>query len=340
MTGSLVAVLAATLSMLLEPVSRALGLAAPLAWLVDGAAGLLLAGAVLAAQAALPRVPARVLVGGLAGARAGALAGWVLWTAWPPAPGAGPATAARTLVSLALIYAGTAVAVHKAARFQPSSIRELWTGAETSQGPKLVDTSVIIDGRIHDVIETGFLDGRLLVPQFVLRELQQVADSSDPLKRARGRKGLETLQAMKKIPTVQVEVTQTDFPHIREVDLKLIELARRSSGKIITNDFNLNKVARVRDIPVLNINELANALKPVVLPGEPMRVFILKEGKEPNQGVAYLDDGTMVVVDDGKSLVGQTVDIVVTSVLQTTAGKMFFGRSEALARADRRDQAS
>jgi len=330
--------IALALALLLEPVSSRVSLDPLAAAAVDVAAGLLMGLLALGLSARLRRLPAQVLLGGFAGAVLGALAARLLWAAWPPSvfPFPGPALAA--LASLALVYAGAAVGASKAGRFRLADLRERWHGDEPRIAPKLVDTSVIIDGRIHDVIESGFLDGRLLVPQFVLRELQQVADSSDPLKRARGRKGLETLQAIKKIPSVEVEITPNDFPEIREVDLKLIELARRIGGKIITNDFNLNKVARVRDIPVLNINELANALKPVVLPGEPMRVFILKEGKEPNQGVAYLDDGTMVVVDDGKTLVGQTVQIVVTSVLQTTAGKMFFGRCETDApRVERRD---
>jgi uncharacterized protein YacL len=191
---------------------------------------------------------------------------------------------------------------------------------------KVLDTSVIIDGRIADICETGFLDGTLVVPQFVLRELQQVADSSDSLKRNRGRRGLDILQKIQKMAHVQVQIVETDFPEVREVDLKLIELARRMNGKIVTNDFNLNKVAQLRGVPVLNINELANSLKPVVLPGEVMRVFIIKEGKEAGQGVGYLDDGTMVVVDQAKKALGRTIEVSVTSVLQTTAGKMIFGR--------------
>src|SRR6185295_16793283 len=170
------------------------------------------------------------------------------------------------------------------------------------------------------------LEGTLVVPQFVLRELQQVADSSDSLKRNRGRRGLDILQKMQKISNVTVQIVETDFPEIREVDLKLIELARRMSGKIVTNDFNLNKVAQLRGVPVLNINELANSLKPVVLPGELMKVFVIKEGKEAGQGVAYLDDGTMVVVDQAKKALGRTIGGSATSVLQTTAGKMIFCR--------------
>ncbi len=185
---------------------------------------------------------------------------------------------------------------------------------------------MIIDGRIADICETGFLDGTLVVPQFVLRELQQVADSSDSLKRNRGRRGLDILQKIQKMNGVSVQIVETDFPEVREVDLKLIELARRMTAKIVTNDFNLNKVAQLRGVPVLNINELANSLKPVVLPGEVLRVFVIKEGKESAQGVAYLDDGTMVVVDQGRKAIGKTIEVTVTSVLQTTAGKMIFCR--------------
>jgi uncharacterized protein YacL len=191
---------------------------------------------------------------------------------------------------------------------------------------RLLDTSVIIDGRVADLCETGFLDGTLVIPQFVLKELQLVADSPDSLKRNRGRRGLDILQKIQKMVGVDVMISDIDFPEVREVDLKLIELARTLQGKIVTNDFNLNKVAQLRGVQVLNINELANALKPVVLPGEFMRVFILKEGKEYNQGVAYLDDGTMVVVDNARRMIGRNIDVVVTSVLQTTAGKMIFGR--------------
>jgi uncharacterized protein YacL len=193
---------------------------------------------------------------------------------------------------------------------------------------KILDTSVIIDGRIVDICETGFIDGVLVIPQFVLRELQLVADSSDPLKRNRGRRGLDILQHIQKKGPVAVQIVEDDFPQVHDVDMKLIELAKLYEAKIITNDFNLNKVAQLQGLPVLNVNELANALKPVVLPGEAMRVFILKEGKEYNQGVAYLDDGTMVVVDNAKKMISKTIDISVTSVLQTTAGKMIFGKYE------------
>ncbi len=194
---------------------------------------------------------------------------------------------------------------------------------------KILDTSVIIDGRIADVVETGFLEGQLILPEVVLRELQLVADSPDSIKRNRGRRGLDMLQRIQKKSHVKVQIVEDEYPEIKAVDLKLIEVARATGAKIVTNDFNLNKVAQLRGVEVLNINELANSLKPVVLPGEGMRVFILKEGKEYNQGVAYLDDGTMVVVDNARRMIGKTIDIQVTSVLQTTAGKMIFGKYPA-----------
>lgn len=203
---------------------------------------------------------------------------------------------------------------------------------------KILDTSVIIDGRVADILETRFLEGQLLLPQFVLRELQMIADSADSLKRNRGRRGLDILDNIQKTPGIKVEIVDQDYPDIREVDLKLIELAKETGAKIVTNDFNLNKVAQLHGVQVLNINELANGLKPVVLPGESMKVFVLKEGKEYNQGVAYLDDGTMVVVDNARRMIGKTVDITVTSVLQTTAGKMIFGKYQLPAEVQQRGE--
>jgi uncharacterized protein YacL len=185
---------------------------------------------------------------------------------------------------------------------------------------------VLIDGRIADICEAHFVDGRIVVPQFVLHELQLVADSGDVLKRQRGRRGLEVLQRIQKMPGIDVRILDDEPMLSEDVDHKLVELARRLGAKIVTNDFNLNKVATVQGLMVLNVNQLANALKPAVLPGEPMRVLILKEGKEANQGVAYLDDGTMVVVDGARRLLNKSVDVIVTSVHQTTAGKMIFGR--------------
>ncbi|HEX5236187.1 MAG TPA: PIN domain-containing protein [Silvibacterium sp.] len=204
---------------------------------------------------------------------------------------------------------------------------------------KILDTSAIIDGRIADMAETGFLEGPLLVPEFVLRELQMVADSQDGSKRQRGRRGLDVLQRMQENARLGVQIVRTDYPQIREVDLKLIELAKEISGKILTTDFNLNKVAHLHSVEVLNINDLANALKPVVLPGEKMSIAILKEGKEYNQGIGYLDDGTMVVVDHARRMIGRSVEIAVTSVLQTASGKMIFGRIEDSARIEAPSQA-
>jgi uncharacterized protein YacL len=231
------------------------------------------------------------------------------------------------MVMLLMAYVGLIVGANKGDLLNLAALGGIFGGEkQLKKSYKILDTSVIIDGRIADIAETGFLDGIVVTPQFVLRELQLVADSADALKRNRGRRGLDILQRLQKVASVQVQIVEDDFPAIREVDLKLIELAKLYEGKIITNDFNLNKVAQLQGVQVLNINELANALKPIVLPGEVMRVFILKEGKEYNQGVAYLDDGTMVVVDNARKVIGKTIDISVTSVLQTTAGKMIFGK--------------
>lgn len=192
----------------------------------------------------------------------------------------------------------------------------------------ILDTSVIIDGRIADVCETGFIGGELIIPQFVLKELQLIADSQDSTKRTRGRRGLDILSKIQKQSCVGIKIDDTDYPAVKEVDQKLITMAKETGFSLLTNDFNLNKVAEVHSIQVLNMNQLANALKPVVLPGETMKVQIIKEGKEPSQGVAYLDDGTMVVIDQGKKFIGKTVDATVTSVLQTTAGRMIFATAK------------
>jgi uncharacterized protein YacL len=232
----------------------------------------------------------------------------------------------HALVVLVLTYLGVLIGGRRGEWLEPARLVTLFRAAGPQRRYKILDTSVIIDGRIADICETGFIDGTLLIPQFVLKELQLVADSADSLKRNRGRRGLDILQKIQKMSGIEVMISDLDYPEVREVDLKLIELARTLQGKIVTNDFNLNKVAQLRGVEVLNINELANALKPVVLPGEFMKVFILKEGKEYNQGVAYLDDGTMVVVDNARRMISKNIDIVVTSVLQTTAGKMIFGR--------------
>jgi uncharacterized protein YacL len=233
----------------------------------------------------------------------------------------------QLFLMLLMAYVGLVVGAGKGDLLNLAALGGIFGGEKQSKKSyKILDTSVIIDGRIADIAETGFLDGVIVLPQFVLRELQLVADSADSMKRNRGRRGLDILQRIQKIATLTVQIVEDDFPAVREVDLKLIELAKVYEGKIVTNDFNLNKVAQLQGVQVLNINELANSLKPIVLPGEIMKVFILKEGKEYNQGVAYLDDGTMVVVDNARKMIGKNIDISVTSVLQTTAGKMIFGK--------------
>jgi len=244
---------------------------------------------------------------------------------------------------LLMTYVGLIVGAKKGDMLNLAALGGIFGGEKSSKKTfKILDTSVIIDGRIADIAETGFLDGVLVIPQFVLRELQLVADSADSMKRNRGRRGLDILQRVQKMAHLTVQIVEEDFPQVRDVDMKLIELAKVYDCKVITNDFNLNKVAQLHGVEVLNINELANSLKPIVLPGETMRVFILKEGKEYNQGVAYLDDGTMVVVDNAKKMISKTIDISVTSVLQTTAGKMIFGkfdeRLHAAAPAERHDR--
>ena len=236
----------------------------------------------------------------------------------------------RVFVSLffmvALGYVAAAVAVETGRGLRVLDLVRAVKEQPGAERNKILDTSVIIDGRIADICETGFIEGTLIIPEFVLRELQHIADSSDPIKRNRGRRGLDILQKIQKNPNVEVWIHDMDFPDIREVDGKLVAMAKALTAKVVTNDFNLNKVAELHGVPVLNINELTNALRPVVLPGEEIRVYVLKEGKEYNQGVAYLDDGTMVVIDNGRRNIGQTIDVCVTSVLQTTAGRMIFSR--------------
>ena len=195
--------------------------------------------------------------------------------------------------------------------------------------PKVLDTSVIIDGRIFDICQTGFVEGPLVIPGFVLEELRHIADSSDSLKRNRGRRGLDVLNRIQKELHIPVEIIEKNFQEVMEVDTKLLKLTQLLGGKVVTNDYNLNKIAEFQGVPVLNINELANAVKPVVLPGEEMLVMVIKDGKENGQGIAYLDDGTMIVVDGGRKFIGDTIEVVVTSVLQTAAGRMIFAKPKA-----------
>jgi len=285
--------------------------------------------AIVVFEIRLREVSLRRLIGAAAGSVLGILGAYlmslVIAGALPKDTGTAPFL--QILLLLLMTYVGLVLGANKGDMLNLAAFGGLFGGEKTStQTFKILDTSVIIDGRIADIAETGFLDGILVIPQFVLRELQLVADSGDSIKRNRGRRGLDVLQRIQKMPALNIQILEDDFPQIRDVDMKLIELAKVYSCKIVTNDFNLNKVAQLHGVEVLNINELANALKPVVLPGETMHVFILKEGKEHNQGVAYLDDGTMVVVDNARRMISRTIEVAVTSVLQTTAGKMIFGR--------------
>ena len=301
--------------------------------------GLAFSAGMIGTEVRLRRLTTKVLFGGLFGVTVGLVL----------ALGFGAITRRMVILSetasflqalyvVVLGYLGLVVGSKKGEWMTFEAVRGLWQESSGSRRFKILDTSVIIDGRILDICETGFIEGNLVVPQFVLKELQHIADSSDALKRNRGRRGLDILQRLQKHAETPVQISETDFPEVKEVDLKLIELAKQLSGQLVTNDFNLSKVAQLRGVPALNLNELANALKPVVLPGEAMAVYLIKEGKEAGQAVAYLDDGTMVVVDNSGHLIGETIDIVVTSVLQTTAGKMIFGKKPEDAQLPRRGQ--
>ncbi len=236
---------------------------------------------------------------------------------------------AYALLACILGYLGLVIGSKKSEEISFPALGSL-KGFRGGSDYRILDTSVIIDGRIADICDTGFMEGNLIVPRFILDELQHIADSSDSMKRSRGRRGLDILNRMQKNQGINIEIVDQDFPKIKGVDSKLVALAKKMNGKIITNDFNLNKVAELQGIKILNVNELANALKPVVLPGELMVVKVIKEGKEPGQGVAYLDDGTMVIVDHASRHLGETVEVAVTSVLQTTAGRMIFTEMKAV----------
>jgi len=296
---------------------------------VAGGSGVALGLVIVLFEIRLKQVSLKRLIGAAVGSVLGILGAFlisrVLNYALPSSSNTVPFV--QLIVLLIMTYVGLVVGANKGDMLNLAAFGGLFGGEKAGKHSfKILDTSVIIDGRIADVAETGFLDGVLVIPQFVLRELQLVADSADSMKRNRGRRGLDVLQHLQKMPQLNVQILDEDFPNIRDVDMKLVELGKLYDCKVVTNDFNLNKVANLHGVDVLNINELANSLKPVVLPGETMKVFILKEGKEYNQGVAYLDDGTMVVVDNARKLISKTIDISVTSVLQTTAGKMIFGR--------------
>jgi len=267
------------------------------------------------------------LIGAAFGSILGILGAYLISLVIGPALPKDTAPFAQVSILLWMAYCGLAVGAAKGDMLNLAAFGGVFGGdSQPQQTFKILDTSVIIDGRIADIAETGFLEGPLVIPQFVLRELQLVADSADSGKRNRGRRGLDILARLQNNTKLRVQIIEEDFPNVKEVDMKLLELGKLYDCTVVTNDFNLNKVAQLHRVDVLNINDLANAMRPVVLPGETMRVFILKEGKEFNQGVAYLDDGTMVVVDNARRQISKTIDVTVTSVLQTTAGKMIFGK--------------
>ncbi len=237
-----------------------------------------------------------------------------------------------TLYAIAFIiitgfgYAGAIFGLKKAKTIKIGDILWIIKKEVIWEEPKILDTNVLIDGRIADLVDLGFIKGTVLIPRFVLREIQYIADSPDPLRRAKGRRALDVLQRIKRAEKIRFEIVEKDIPEIKEVDTKLVEITRILRGTLITNDLNLIKIAQLRGVPVLNMNELAQAMRPPVLPGEVLKLFIVKEGKEPDQGVAYLDDGTMVVVEEGKQYIGKTMDVVIHSVLQTGTGRMIFGK--------------
>ncbi len=288
--------------------------------------GLIIAFLILASEQFALKSPLKVMIGGALGAITGLIIGnlfsYAFLLDWNESPALG--FAGYILANSILGYLGLALGTKKAEDFDPTQLIFFTRNRPSAENIKILDTSVIIDGRIADICETGFIEGILMIPQFVLHELQRIADSADSLKRTKGRRGLDILNRMQKQVDLTVRIVDQDFPKIRDVDSKLIALAKKLNGKILTNDFNLNKVAELHGVIVLNINQLANALKPVVLPGEVMKVQIIKEGKEQGQGIGYLDDGTMVVVESARKFQGKSVEVSVTSVLQTTAGRMIF----------------
>jgi uncharacterized protein YacL len=291
--------------------------------------GIILGGSIglvaLAAEAFLKQVRIGAIVGGILGISLGLLSATLLLLPLKPVLGEDISSVSFVLLSL-FGYGGLLLGVSKGKEISMVDIFRFFRGQGIEENLKILDTSVIIDGRIAEVCESGFLEGVFILPQFILQELQYIADSPDSIKRARGRRGLDVLHKIQKMSQITVRIIDEDFPKIKEVDTKLVALAKLMNAKVITNDFNLNKIAQLQGVAVLNINELANSLKPVVLPGETMKIFILKEGKEYNQGVAYLDDGTMVVIENARKLIGKNADVTVTSVLQTTAGRMIFSK--------------
>ena len=295
--------------------------------LIGLVSGLLLSIFVIQTEQAIRKLSLRVIFGGVIGTVIGLLIAFLFTYGLQFMPGLEkheiiPWGYIYVIVTFILGYLGLVLGSKKSEDFSFS--RSTFSGDEKAPDYRILDTSVIIDGRMADICDTGFIEGILVVPRFVLDELQLIADSSDHMKRSRGRRGLDILNRMQKSDGIKIEIVDIDFPKIKGVDSKLVALAKEKEGKIVTNDYNLNKVAELQGIKILNINDLANALKPLVLPGEVMTVKVIKDGKEAGQGLAYLDDGTMVVVDNGTKYIGKSVEVVVTSVLQTSAGRMIF----------------
>ncbi len=298
-------------------------------WPVGLGIGMAIGGSAILVQYLFRKVQLRIVLGGIIGLYGGLIAAGLLtystgslfhMTLEQTAP-------LDVFIGLIMGYFGLVVGIRAGREFHyAGSFLSFWLEGYRAVPPKLLDTSVIIDGRIADISATGFAEGVFIIPQFVIHELQYIADSPDSLKRGRGRRGLDVLQRMRTMPGLKIQIIDDDFPHIREVDAKLVALGRRMKAVIITNDLNLNKVAELQGVRVLNINDLANAVKPVVLPGEVMRVYLIKEGKEAGEAVAYLEVGTMIVVDNSRRNIGKNVEVIVTSVLQTSAGRMIFGK--------------
>jgi uncharacterized protein YacL len=303
------------------PITHTLGI-----WIkwVGALTGFIFALLALSIEKIIKKAPLKVIFGGTFGLFLGLVIAQLLGYAFSGLQNSAIRISISVILSCVFGYIGLVLGGKKVEEFKWPGWGFFAKGSHKKNGGKILDTSVIIDGRVADICETDFLEGPLVIPQFVLQELQHIADSADNLKRARGRRGLDILNRMQKGDTVEVKVVDEDYPDIKEVDAKLIALAREMNAKIVTNDFNLNKVAQLQGVPVLNINQLANALKPMVLPGEVLHLQIMREGKEQGQGVAYLDDGTMVVVENASRHLGQEVEASVTSILQTTAGRMIF----------------
>lgn len=299
-------------------------------WSVVGAAiGLITSTILIGVEAFLRKISIRNISAGLVGLVFGMFMSLILTTVVKLIPMKPEIySSIHIILTLIFCYLGMTIALRGKDEFSLIIPYIKFERRDQEEQLIVLDTSVIIDGRVADICQTKFISGRLIIPRFILKELQQIADSKDSLKRARGRRGLDILNKIQKSTSIDVRIAEEDFPELTEVDAKLIKLAKMLVGKILTNDYNLNKIAELQEVTVLNINDLANALKPVVLPGEVLQVRIIKEGKEYNQGVAYLDDGTMVVVDNARYLIGQSLDVVVTSVLQTSAGRMIFAKIE------------